>query len=200
MTKKEFLAQLRRKLSGLAEEDVTASVEYYDEIISDKVENGKSEEEAVSELGEVSDVANKIIAETPLAKIVKERVKPKKALRGWEIALIAIGSPIWLSLCVAAVAVAVALYAVLWALVAVVWALAIAFAAVGAALPIYAVIMLIDGGFAAALACIGCGAIFIGLSIPLFRLAFLSVRGVGILSWKILVAIKSAFIRKEERA
>lgn len=98
MDKQEFLSKLRAKLSGLPQKDLEERLSFYSEMIDDRIEEGLSEETAVKELGTVDEVAGQIIADIPLSKLVKERIKPKRALNVWEIVLLAIGSPIWLSL------------------------------------------------------------------------------------------------------
>ena len=97
MTKLEFLATLEKALAGLPKEDCKRIVDYYCEMIDDRIEEGLSEETAVKELGAVYEGEWQIIAEIPLSKLVKERIKPKRALNVWDV-LLAIGSPIWLSL------------------------------------------------------------------------------------------------------
>lgn len=97
MDKQEFLSKLRAKLSGLPQKDLEERLSFYSEMIDDRIEEGLSEEDAVKELGTVDEVAGQIIADIPLSKLVKERIKPKRALNVWDV-LLAIGSPIWLSL------------------------------------------------------------------------------------------------------
>ena len=105
MNKQEFLEQLKGRLSGLPAADVDERLDFYSEMIDDSIEEGLSEEEAVSQVGTVNDVARQIIGEIPLSKIVKENVKPKRRLRAWEIVLLVLGSPGWVSLLIAAVSV-----------------------------------------------------------------------------------------------
>ena len=47
MTKSEFLSALENRLSGLPKDDVQKSIDYYSEIIDDRMEEGLTEEEAV---------------------------------------------------------------------------------------------------------------------------------------------------------
>ena len=87
MTKQEFMANLRAKLSGLPTQDVEDRLSFYCEMIDDRTEEGLSEEEAVSAIGSVDEVVSQIIADIPLAKIAKEKIKPKRRLWAWEIVL-----------------------------------------------------------------------------------------------------------------
>ena len=122
MTKNEFLEQLRRGLSGLPMEDIDERLNFYSEMIDDRIEEGLSEAEAVSAVGSVSDIVSQILRETPLTKLVKEKVKPAKPLKWWAIVLIVLGSPIWLSLLIAAAVIVLAVYVVLWSLDVSLWA------------------------------------------------------------------------------
>ena len=125
MDKQAFLQALRAKLAGLPQEDVERSIEFYGEMIDDRVEEGTSEEEAVRSLGTIEEIAAKILSEVPLPKLigecVKERVRPRRTLKGWEILLIVLGAPLWLPLLIAALAVVVSvvisIYAVVFSLV-----------------------------------------------------------------------------------
>ena len=91
MTKNEFLTELRVALAGLPEEDIEKSLEYYSEMIDDRVEDGLPEGEAVADLGSIEDIRKQILKDIPITKIIKEKVKPKRSFGGWEIAVIIIG-------------------------------------------------------------------------------------------------------------
>ena len=98
MTKEVFLNSLREKLSGLPKEDLDERISFYEEMIEDRMDEGLTEEEAVAEIGNVDDVVYEIAQETPLVKIVKERIKPKRKLEAWEIVLLILGFPVWFPL------------------------------------------------------------------------------------------------------
>lgn len=139
MNKAEFLAELRRSLSGMQERDIERSLDYYAEMIDDRVEDGVTEEDAVAGLGDINDCVMQIMSETPSphdAKTAKAKAKakPKRKLRTWEIVLLAVGSPVWVPLTLAAAVVALACVITAFALVlsvfAVLYCLVISFAAV----------------------------------------------------------------------
>ena len=50
MNKREYVAELRRMLEGLPDEEVDRAVEFYAEAIEDRVEAGESEEGAVASM------------------------------------------------------------------------------------------------------------------------------------------------------
>ena len=91
MNKLEFALALSEKLSLLPEEEIDERVQFCVEMISDRMEEGVSEDEAVAAVGTVEDVAAQIIADIPFAKLIKERVKPKRRLKAWEIILLVLG-------------------------------------------------------------------------------------------------------------
>ena len=57
MKREEFLAELRKSLAGLPKEDIEDRINFYDESISDRMEDGKTEEEAIADIGSVDDVS-----------------------------------------------------------------------------------------------------------------------------------------------
>ena len=91
-------------------------------MLDDQMEEGLSEEEAVAAVGPVDEIVRQIIADTPLAKLAKERMRPRRQLKAWEIVLLVLGSPLWLSLGLAAIAVIFAFYVVLWSVSVSLWA------------------------------------------------------------------------------
>ena len=118
MDKKEFLQLLQKSLAGLPREDMEERLNFYSEMIDDRMEEGLSEEEAVASVGTVDRVAAQILEETPPEK---RKSFPKRKLKPWEITLLVLGSPLWISLLIGAAAVAVSLYAAVWAVIVSLW-------------------------------------------------------------------------------
>ncbi len=98
MKREEFLAQLRTSLAGLPKEDIEDRINFYDESISDRMEDGMTEEEAIADIGSIDDVVKQVAQKTTLTTLVKERYRPKRGLRGWEIVLLILGFPLWFPL------------------------------------------------------------------------------------------------------
>lgn len=65
MTRQEFLSKLERALGKLPHAEVEQALAFYDEAISDHMEDGLSEAEAVADLGSIEEIAAQIAAETP---------------------------------------------------------------------------------------------------------------------------------------
>lgn len=197
MNKQEFLAELRKELHGLPQNDIEERLTFYNEMIDDRMEEGLTEDAAVSEIGTVNEVVSQIVTETPLSKIVKEKVRPKRTLRVWEIILLALGSPIWLSLLIAALAVIFAVYVTAWSVIVALWAseLALAVSSIGSILS--AVIFAFQVNGIVAIAVLGAGIAFAGLSIFLFFGCKETTKGILFLTKKMILGIKSLFIGKE---
>ena len=198
MNKQEFLAKLRKGLSGLPQDDIEERLTFYDEMLDDRIEEGLSEEEAVSAIGDAEEIVRQTIADIPLAKIAKERIKPGRSLKVWEILLLAIGSPIWLSLGIAAAAVIFALYVSLWAVMVSLWAVfgSLAVCAVGSIA--ICVIFAAHGSGVSGLAMLSAGIVCAGLSIFLFFGCKEATKSILTLTRKFMIWIKNRFIKKEE--
>ena len=69
MTKIKFLLSLHDRLSGLPQDEVEERLNFYSEMIEDRMEEGISEEEAVAAIGPIDEIAEQIIADIPLAKM-----------------------------------------------------------------------------------------------------------------------------------
>lgn len=199
MDKIDFLYELQQKLQGLPEDDISRSMDYYNEMIDDRMEEGMTEQEAVADLGNTDDIAEQILLETPLAKLVKAKVKPRRTLRAWEIVLLILGSPIWLSLIVAAVAVVVSVYVSLWAGVIALHASGIAIGATAVAAGVVGIVCVLFGQIPFGMFMLGASLVCAGLAMLMF-LAFSQVtRGVVKLGKLIFIGIKRCFIRKERK-
>ena len=197
MSKQEFLAQLRKGLSGLPQDDIEERLIFYSEMIEDRKEEGLSEEEAVSAVGTVDEIVTQVVAETPFAKIAKERIKSKRRLSAGEIVLLALGSPVWLSLGIAAFAVILSLYISLWAVIISLWAVFASFAACSIGGVLACVVFIVDGNGASGLAMLSAGIVCAGLAIFMFYGCKVATKGTLILTRKIAIWTKNCFIKKE---
>ena len=199
MRKQDFLHALKKRLSGLPRADIEERLAFYGEMIDDRIEEGLTEEEAVADIGSVEDIVSQIISDTPLAKIAKERIKPKRALRIWESVLLVLGSPIWLSLCIAAFAVLLSAYVVLWSVLISVWAVFVSLAAGGVGGVAAGAFLLFSGQGLSGFAMMGAGILCAGLAIFLFFGCKGATKGVALLTKKLTLGIKMCFINKEDR-
>lgn len=200
MNKQEFLARLRKGLSGLPQEDVEERLTFYGEMVEDRMEEGLSEEEAVAAVGPVDRIVAQVVSDIPLARIAKERIRPKRALSTGEIVLLAVGAPLWLSLGIAVIAVLFSLYVSLWAVVVSLWAVFASFIACAGGGVVLCVGSLIGGNGAMGLAMLAAGMTLAGLAILMFYGCKAATKGACVLAKKSVVGIKNGLIRKEDEA
>ena len=201
MNKKTYLAELRKGLAGFPPADIEERVSFYGEMIDDRVEEGLSEEEAIAELGDVQRVVSQILRETPWTKLVKERVKPQHRLRAWEIVLLILGSPIWLSLLIAAAAVLLAVYVVLWSVIVSVWAVEVSLAACALGGTLGGIVLAtVSGNVSLGLLLTGGALVCAGLSVFGFFGCKAATRGMAALTRALALGVKSCFVRKEKNA
>ena len=196
MNKEDFLNELRKKLSGLPQDDLEERLSFYSEMIDDRVEDGKSQEEAVADIGTVDSVVEQIMADTPLALLVKERVRPKRDLKAWEVLLLILGSPVWVPLIMAFVIIVLSVYVVIWSVVICFYALELSLLA-GFIGCIVGIFMYIGAKNAAGvLFSIGAAFICAGLAILMFFACVWITKAVVRLTGKMLLGMKTRIVGK----
>ena len=198
MNKEKFLDALRRRLSGLPQEDIDERIAFYEEMIDDRMDEGLSEEEAVSKIGSVEEIARQIMSEIPLPKLVKEKISPKRSLKAWEIILLVLGSPVWIPLIIAAIAVLLALYVVMWAVVICFYAVDVSFVAGTLACIVGLFVSLMVGDLAVALYSLGAGLALAGLTILMFFVCIGITKALIKLTGWMLLRIKISFVGRED--
>ena len=200
MNKYEFLGRLRERLAGLPPKDIDASLDYYSELIADRIEDGMSEEEAVAAMGTIDEIVAQILEDTPLPKLVKEKVRPKRPLRTWEILLIVLGFPLWLPLLAAFASVIFSVLVAIGSVIISVFAVAVSVGACTLGFLIASPICFISAKYALGTILIGAALICAGLCILLFIGAKYAAKGILWLCRKSIYAIKSCFVKKEAKA
>lgn len=168
MLKREFLEALSSGLSGLDEAGRNERLQFYSDMIDDRMEEGLGEEDAVGQIGAPDAVAEQILSDMPLSKLIRGRIGPKRSIPAWEIVLLVLGAPIWLSLLIAALAALFSLYAAVWAVIIALYATDLALAACAVAGVVALVIGLMAGQLPTALCALGAGLACAGLAVLLF--------------------------------
>lgn len=194
MTKAEFLSELKIRLGGLAEADISSSLDYYSEMIDERIEDGMSEAEAVAAVGSVAQAAEQILAEIPLPRIIQSNVKRRGKLRSWEIVLLVLGSPLWISLLAALFAVVLAVFVSLLAVVISVFAVGVALAVSAVGIAVGSVVFFFTKGILPALMFLGAALMIAGLTLLFWPLIRLISRGFAALCRKVLFWIKTLFL------
>ncbi len=194
MNKKEFIEELRVRLSGLPKDDLENRLSFYEESINDRMSDGKTEEEAIKDLGTVEEIVNQVAEETSLVKLVKEKVTPKRKVKGWEIALIICGFPLWFPLVLTGLILLFVGYLLTWVFTIVAYVIESSFVAVsvGGLIAFFAYIF--GGEFnllplGASIACLGAAILFAFV-------CYYITKGNIKLSKNIFIWIKRRFMRK----
>jgi uncharacterized membrane protein len=199
MNKEKFIVQLRKGLSGLPQDDIEERVAFCNEMIEDRKEEGLSEEEAVLAAGSVEEIVAQTVADVPLVKIAKERVKSNRRMKAWEVILLALGSPVWLSLMIAALAVILALYTCFWSVIISLWAVfgSLVGCVIGGL--VAGIVFICMGNVLTGIAVLGAGSVCAGLSIFAFFGCKAITKGILALTKRFVVWLKSCFIKRRER-
>ena len=196
MTRNAFFAALAARLSGVPGVDSEKILEYYGEMLDDRIEDGMDEESAVAAMGDIDEIVNGVVGELPLGRLILERIKPRRRLRAFEIVLLVLGSPIWLSVAISLFAAFLSVYASLWSVLVGCYAgvvgglvggvvgglgAAVLFAIKGS---IPSMLLMLGGAFASL-------GVFLPLTLCLNKLAVLGVRW----SRSFLRFVKSLFVK-----
>ena len=193
MNKQEYLVALEYALAQMPPEEREKHLAYYDELICDMCEDGMSEEEATSRLGDPNAVAQELLAALPLATLVKTRIRSGGSLSPLVIALLVLGFPLWFPLLAS-------VFAVVLSLLITLWALFVSYAAVVFALGLCAVAtpLALVFGFAE-----GSPLVLVGLALTSAGLCVLGAllipplfRGLAALCRAVVRGVKSIFIKK----
>lgn len=195
MNRLEFLKLLEKELSGLPKDDINKTIDYYNEIISDMIDDGMSEESAIESLGSVEEIVNVTLSEIPMKKLIKEKLGLNRRIKTWEIVLLAATFYIWLPLLIVFLALIFVGYVVLWSGV-----IALAAGSITAAgtslITIGGILDIFTGNVGSGLTLIGFGVAAAGLSILLGVLTKELAKIMIIVCKKLILKIKSLFMKR----
>lgn len=201
MSKYDFLEELNSRLELAGVSSASEVVSFYDEAISDRIDAGIDEEEAVAQVGSIDEIVRNVRLDRPVAQVVSGRIKEshrtaKNNGRGWLwVVLAIIGFPIWLPLVIAAATVVFSLYIAMWSLV---FALFVTVLALGFAgiICIFASAIKFTGIITtpAALGVLGTGLILVAIALFLWRPVIRAGKGLIKLIGLMLLGIKKIFV------
>ena len=196
MNKQDFLLELSARLARLPERERRESLAYYNEMIDDRMEEGCSETDAVAAVGTLDEAVLHILEEIPMTRLLRRSITPTHRLRAWEIVLLILGSPIWISLIAAVLASVIAVYASLWSVVVSLFAaeLSLAVAPIGGI--VVGFIRIFNGSVGGGLFLLGSSLLSAGLAILLFYACRWSAWSMARLSRGIWLVMKRTFVGK----
>ncbi|MCR5585515.1 MAG: DUF1700 domain-containing protein [Lachnospiraceae bacterium] len=202
MSKEEFLSALKTELERQNLSNVDNMLQFYDELICDRIEEGMTEEEATASLGSIQEIVKEVAWDKPVTTLVKEKVQQSKAKADndgkgaiW-IIIAVLGFPVWLPLAI----VIVTCFAVICLLY---WLLVLLAALVVLLIPLMALCFLIGGvtGFNGVSAVSRIfeefgGALVLGsVSFLIFKPCLVFFKGTGTVFTKMLSGIKKVLFK-----
>lgn len=110
MNKLEFLKELAFYLQKMNNSEKNKFIIYYDEMISDYVENGVTEEEAVKKIGTPMKIAEELLDDYDSVKLNL----PSTGSRALNIILTIIGFPLWGSMLLMVILLVFSIYVLIW--------------------------------------------------------------------------------------
>lgn len=193
MKKEKFLSELEKKLKGLPQDDLESRLSFYEEAIDDRISCGKSEEEAVSDLGSIDKIVEEIAEQTPYFTLVKERAKLRKKVSLTTILLLILGFPFIITgLILLAV-----LYLVAWVIVLIPSIISLSLYGASVVCLIAFFFSVADGN--ALLINLGASFLSVGVGIMLIPAALYSILGFIKLTKFLFIRRKTKLINKEDR-
>ena len=207
MTKSQLIDKLKKELSGLPGDEVESRIAFYSEMIEDRMEEGLSEEDAVSAIGNINEIVAQIKAEYSTdCEIVPKKTEEQShknsnnnKTKVWTTILIILGSPIWLSLGIAAFAVLISVYSAIWAIAGSLWAVPTSLAGVSVGGLILGIAGICHGTTLYGITLIGAALVTSGLTIFAGFGCFHLTRLAVFLSKVIVKGVIRLFTRKENR-
>lgn len=202
MHREEYLSELREKLTQNNIPGIDSMIEFYDEALADRIEDGMEEEEAVASMEDIDEIVRSAKLDKPIPALMADAVKErhKEASENGHgtafTVLMIVGFPIWVPLLVAFFAIIFALYISMWAIVISIYAVELSFA-------ISAVACLLASGtflmgqipFVTALALIGCALLLAGLALLLWKPVIAMSKGMIKLIKVVFRGIKKMFVK-----
>ncbi|MDF2472607.1 MAG: hypothetical protein K0R21_389 [Anaerocolumna sp.] len=110
MNKEVFLKELTFYLNKMKNADKDKFITFYDEMISDYIENGMSEEDAVNKIGAPKRIAEELLESHDSVKIDM----PSTGSRVLNMMLLILGFPLWGSILLAGILLLVSFYILFW--------------------------------------------------------------------------------------
>lgn len=193
MNKQEYLSELQKRISALPESEQQKTLDYYSELIDDKVEDtGLNEEEVISKMENPRKVASNVMGDVKISTVIKNSTKAiKDKMKGenvWLVVLLCVFAfPFIVAVLSAVFAVFVAIYAVAISI----FLASISIAVGGVAIILSAILNPVD------LITSCCwGGLCVGLGLWLIYPSYLAMVGVFRLTGKLFRFIKIKVLRR----
>ena len=211
MSKQEFIDELRAKLSKLPNIDIEERLRFYEEMINDRMEDGLSEEEAISGIGSIDEIYAQFYQDVPKSHLNLDKARQKaKTRKNRKIIILSSTAIIWgpilialavsaLAVAISLVALAISLFVALWVLVASLWAIFAAFTLSAPAAILIAILNIFSGNILPGIAILGGGMVVAGLAIFAFFGALYATKGSAVLTKKSFLGISKLITKIGDR-
>ena len=186
MTRNEFITSLKARLSSIPESERQKATDWYSELICDRMEE-MPEEDAVSGIGSVDEIADEIISQyrqnatvvqtTGSESVGQSKNSPDKGVNTALVIFAAVLSPIWLPLLIVGLSLALIAVVLVWCAVVTVGVMLVSAAAVGVVGLVYGFWALFVINPAYGLLVLGTALISAGLTLALIPLIVVTVKG-----------------------
>ena len=202
MLREEYLSNLKEKLAANKIPGIDSMIEFYDEVISDRMEDGMSEEDAVAAMEDADAIVKSALLDKPIAALMVNSARKKhqeaneKGHGALFVVLAIVGFHIWFPLLVAFFAILFSIYIAMWAIVVSIYAVELAFA-ITAVASFFACFTFLMGQipFATAIALLGCALIFAGLAILLWKPVVIITKWMIKIIKEVFRSIKKIFVK-----
>ena len=198
MNKQEFITLLEKKLSGIPQDDINKTIDYYNEIILDKIDEGISEEEAVNSLGSIDEIIDQTLKEISFPKLVKEKLNLNRKLQTWEIVLICVTSILWVPLLIVLLSVILVVYICIWSGVIALGASAITCLATSL-VAVLGILDIVTLNISSGIFSIGIGLAMLGCGLLLGLLTLKLSKVMVLICKKLVLKCKSLFVKRGEK-
>lgn len=200
MNKSEFINKLRQEIRNLPYDEVEKTIAYYEEIISDRMEDGSSEEEAVSSLGTPEAIARDLLANQSFSTIIRHKVEDYKRKNNPEntaaiIVIMILLFPVWFPIAMGALSFIISFFAIIGGVIIALWAISVAIGAAGIAVLIASVFGFATSLIPTAFFSFGTGIALIGLSILAIIASVYATKGIIKLLGVLIHSIKKLFVK-----
>ena len=195
MKKSEFLNLLQLSLKGFPKDDIAKTIQYWDEMISDKVEDGMKEEDVIKDLS-IEEIVGNTLSAIPLKKLIKEKTKNTK---GWKIAFWISTFYIWVPILISIIAAIFSVYVSLWAGVVSLGAGGIACVVSGPVAILTGLVKMLTISFPFGALMCGLGITAIGLGILLGVLTIKTAQWMIIFGKKLFLWTKKLCVRRGDK-
>ena len=195
-TKQDFLVRLEEELSDLPKEEKQRQLTRYTAKIDQKMETGLTEREAVAEMESIAKITSRVHAENPNFRYSGKTEGPDRSLPAWEIVLLALSAPIWITLLIVGFALLFSVYVVIWVAVISLWITMVSFMAGAVGSVVLSIWAFFQGNGLQGIVMLCAGSVLAGLSILLFFGCRAATKGAVILTKNIALWIKSLFMRR----